>query len=138
MAFLDELAAYITSLGLAATPPVQGGVAALRKNEIDEAADFEVSLQQTGGVGQVRTHSHPGVAFQNQTVQVVVRSANQDQANTRAQELWNAFDGKLRNTHLLGTYYLGLDVEGPVFFLQRDENQRFYFAFNARAQKVPS
>lgn len=138
MAFLDEIAFYIEQQGLAAPPPVQGGIAALRANLFDEAGVFQIAIQETGGTGQMRHHSQQGVAAHFQTVQVAVRAATQVTARERAQALWNAFNGKLRSTALLGTHYLALDVEGPVFFLQRDENERYYFAFNARAFKEPS
>lgn len=139
MAFLQEIATEIQARGIAAPPPVFAGAAELIAGEFVESLNLQVRLMETGSIGDgIRVQDQGGVAYASQTMQVAVRGTDYQSARAKAQQLYDLMNGTIRSTYLSGTYYLGIDVLQSPAFLARDENDRWYFAFNLVARKRPS
>ena len=136
--FIQEIAQLVLDAQLAAVPPITS-CWALKVNESDDHLDREVILYSTGGLAAIRVQEEKGAKYVQQLAQVRVRALDQLEAAERAQALWRqVFNGQVRNRYVLDTYYLGVDVEQPVYFLGRDDSDRYLFGFNIRALKEPS
>ena len=134
MGFLDELSEEIRLNGIDDYPP-DGGLMA---NEIRDGAGDEVTalFESSGGPGE-RVQDVPGTKYAEQIVQVQCRSRSQQTARSRCYQIYNLFNGR-GSENIGGTYYVSLDPLQAPFLLQRDENDRWIYAVNFTALKVPS
>lgn len=141
MGFIQEIANEITQRGFAAELPAPADSAVLVAGAFVEGEPngVQIRLMETGSIGDgIRVHDRAGVAYSAQTMQIMVRGATYQSAREKTQQLYDFFNGVIRNTTLSGTYYIGIDVLQEPAQLARDENDRWYFGFNLVARKRPS
>jgi hypothetical protein len=98
-----------------------------------------VSLISTPGDAPIGTHNSTSVpAYELPSMQVVVRAADYDDAETLARALW-AFLWPIRNTLINGTWYVSVKPLGSQpYDLPQDEKGRPRLAFNVNSEKRTS
>lgn len=106
------------------------------KAKIPDGDGPYVSLIRTGGVDPEGTHnSVDKPAYERPGMQVLVRAANYDDAETLALELFQ-FLWPLQNLFINGTWYREVNLHGSEpFDLPPDEKGRPRLAFNLDAVK---
>lgn len=141
MPYANELLAYIEEQDLAVPDDPDAAVVVGEYVELPGNPRLIVIREAVSSGGSVRVQEKRGSAYVRQRAQLLIRSrSGNDYEATRAfaQRVYDAMNGKVRNTYLSGTWYLGLDADSVPSFVGRDENNRFYFEINIEAFKVPS
>lgn len=138
MSLGEELAFLIEQAGVDSPPP-DGGLLINQRVESPDALTVIYETPGSAGLG-IRTQDVPGQKYVLETAQILVRdsASRQQEARARIRSIYDVMNGGVRNDSILGIYYLSVDASQPPFFLERDGNDRWMFAFNVQALKEPS
>ena len=137
MAFLDDIADYLTSQGHGANSTTTGtSPVNIFRNVIPFSPDTAIALFETGGLASVHAMaSGPGQAVAARpSVQIRIRARSQDAARTLTDSVFNDMDG-FRERTINGTRYSWMQSIQMPFLLDRDDEDREVFAFNMRVIK---
>jgi hypothetical protein len=132
-----DIADYLTSQGFGQTTTSTGGepINIFRNISPTDPAHC-VMLFENGGAGTVHAmNSVPGVAVvERPAIQIRVRDKNHDTARSTINDVFKTIDG-LRERTINGTRYLWIEALQSPFLLERDDDNREVFVFNALVTK---
>ena len=131
MATLDDVATF-----LASACSLTVGTSLFKGRMPEGAQDEAAALYEYGGMSSEYTFGTSGVTFERPRMQVVLRGEPNDYSGPRetAETAYRAM-AAVGNQSLGSTRYMLLEPIQAPFFLKRDENSRFYIAFNVQAMK---
>ncbi len=130
MAFLDDLGTLLVLSGVGTLYP--GGNIVLGELPSDPAE--VLSLVETPGIGGEKVMEDPGTSYEFPRAQLTARGADYPSGRALIGSAWTALNG-IVNTPIGGSQYLKVEPLQSPFFLKRDENDRYIFAFNVEAMK---
>jgi len=131
MALLDEIEAYLDTLGTITYP--------IRKGFLPTDIDAVMVLREVGGIAAELGFGFAGIYLEHPLLQVEVRGPANDYVAPRAQiELAYQALPKLQATTLTGTlYHLAVPRQSP-FLMYIDEKRRPVIGFTVDVTKEPS
>ena len=108
-------------------------------NDLPNAPDNAISVFQYGGMPSNRGMGSDTGALENASLQVAVRNANPETAESIARGIQESLDEIGTDITISGSAtYTWLHPLQPAFLLERDQSKRVTFVFNLECQRVRS
>lgn len=136
MGFTEELAGLLVNAGVSNYPP-SGGLIRGEYKDLKKADGSDQELlviRETGSSDQMSVQETVGIKYVEQTAQILTRATTYPVARSLIYAAYDVFR-VVRNQLIQGTFYMGIDPVQSPFQIARDENDRWFFAFNLRAKK---
>ena len=105
-------------------------------NDLPNAPDAAISVFQYGGRGSDRGMGIDTQPLENSSLQVDVRDANPQTAESICYAIYEALDELGVNVTINGTVYTWLRPMQPPFLLERDASKRVTYIFNMECQRI--